>query len=114
MELVEGDNTSTVSLSDVDSTNEANDSETVENEPRKDAEVSTKESTQENNTSNQEMMAEAPISDEEYGSASNWDEGIKQNGYGDNDDSFYAARNGRRKPTRPFIRPSKTTLIIRT
>ncbi len=88
LELVEGDNTSTVSLSDVDSTNEANDSETVENEPRKDAEVSTKESTQENNTSNQEMMAEAPISDEEYGSASNWDEGIKQNGYGDNDDSF--------------------------
>lgn len=91
LELVE--DTNTVSPSDVSSTNEAannevNDSETVENNPHKDAEVSTKESTQENNTSDQEMMAEAPISDEEYGSASNWDEGRKQNDYGDNDDSF--------------------------
>jgi RNA polymerase sigma-54 factor len=91
LELVE--DTNTVSPSDVSSTNEAannevNDSETVENNPHKDAEVSTKESTQENNTSDQEMMAEAPISDEAYGSASNWDEGRKQNDYGDNDASF--------------------------
>ena len=90
LELVEGDEDSEASNAESSNTETSNDEASDNNASTKDAEVS-----------EQESAAEVPIADddfkqndfdedyEEYGSASNWDEGRKQNNNNDDDDDNF-------------------------
>ena len=100
LELVEGGEGNEVSNAESSNTETSNDKASDNNASTKDAEVSDQNSL-ENNSAEQESAAEAPIADddfkqndfdedyEEYGSASNWDEGRKQNNNNDDDDDNF-------------------------
>jgi len=101
LELVEEDEDHEVSNAESSNSETSNDEASDNNASTKDAEVSDQENSQENNSAEQESAAEAPIADddfkqndfdedyEEYGSASNWDEGRKQNNNNDDDDDNF-------------------------
>ena len=101
LELVEEDEDHEVSNAESSNSETSNDEASDNNASTKDGEVSDQENSQENNSAEQESAAEAPIADdvfkqndfdedyEEYGSASNWDEGRKQNNNNDDDDDNF-------------------------
>ena len=104
LELVEEDEDHEdheVSNAESSNSETSNDEASDNNASTKDAEVSDQENSQENNSAEQESAAEAPIADdvfkqndfdedyEEHGSASNWDEGRKQNNNNDDDDDNF-------------------------